>query len=376
VAPTDHLPSFVDDDELVLLDLTPNGAIKSMRSDITLQVNGFGDFSMRLPGKVKAVADLGGDVVPGLQDNQVSFLGFLQGPKVASVEATLDPARYASAIPLSAEFGYTRDGQKFDPSKPGTRGGAFTQTIDLHNLTARSETFYSGAPQPGPLAQELEALRCVSGIFTPETDLQQVCPMPAGLPMTAQQPVQRTTLVPLNFTVRVKLPVDAVLDSAEAAAVTQDSRGTQLQWTVWLPETVAGPADKSIAFAYHMPRFRMPGVQVDTIVFPLPASNFVPPGGGTWAQELKRQKDLAPSALLAQLGAASLHRVGDIAPPVGRPGPGPERPRFRLTIESGAIVKPKPAPPAPPRAQPWAVALALTMSVAAAAGAWLAWARN
>src|ERR1700730_16124515 len=81
-----RLPSFVDDDERVLVQLAPDGRITGMRDDLLIQVAGSGDYVLVLPGPVEAVTNQAGDAVPGLQDGHITFMGHLQGRKVLAAE--------------------------------------------------------------------------------------------------------------------------------------------------------------------------------------------------------------------------------------------------------------------------------------------------
>ena len=121
-----------------------------------------------------------------------------------------------------------------------------------------------------------------------------------------------------------------------------------------------------------------PALDFNIAVLPLPASVFTPPAGGDWPTSLRSAdpSTLETLGVKAQAGAASLHRIGDLAPPVNRPGPGPERVAYDLILDSGAVRTAPASPQEPLRAQPWAIALALVGALVVGANAWWAWSRH
>lgn len=377
-----RLPALVDDDEKVLVKLAPDGRVTGIRDDLLIQVAGSGDYVLVLPGRVEDVTNQGGDNPPGLQDGHISFLGHLEGRKVLAAEARLDVGRYAAELPLDVAIGYFQEGKRLDPAAAAGRSGIFREHIDIRNLTGKPMTFARGQPDIPVLAQVLEALRSVPSIYTPEIDLGSVYPLPAYLPMT-QPPdrpgsVEKQVYVPLRASVTVQLDSGTNLVSAPGAQVTQDARGSRLKWTTRLPADTDSGGDLALDFSYRTGRLRTPALDLGVAVLPLPPSVFTPPNGRDWPAYLQAADPptLESLAVKAQAGAASLHRIGDLPPPVGRPGPGPERVGYDLTLDSGAVPRPPTAPPVPLRAQPWAVALALIGALVAGANAWWAWSRH
>jgi hypothetical protein len=377
-----RLPSFVDDDERVLVQLAPEGRITGMRDDLLIQVAGSSDYVLVLPGPVEAVTNQAGDAVPGLQDGHIAFMGHLEGRKVLAAEARLDPKRYASQLPIEIGIGYFQDGRRVDPGAVTGHPGTFREHLDLKNLTGTAHTFSTGQPDSSVLGQVLEALRGVPSIYTPEIDLSSVYPLPASLPLTpvAGRPasVEKQVFVPLRANVTVQLDSSATLVSAPGAQVTQDARGTRVKWSIRLPADTDRGGESPLDFTYTTGRLRTPGLDFNVTVLPLPASVFTPPSGGDWAAYLPSAdpSTLETLAVKAQAGAASLHRVGDLPPPVNRPGPGPERVAYELILDSGAVPRARPGPSAPLRAEPWAVALALIGALVVGANAWWAWSRH
>lgn len=377
-----RLPSFVDDDEKVLVRLAPDGRVAGIRDDLLIQVTGSGDYVLVMPGPVEDVINQAGDAPPGLQDGHVTFMGHLEGRKVLAAEARLDPGRYASQLPIDIAIGYFEGATRLDPRAAAGRSGTFREHLDLRNLTGKAMTFDRGQADGSVLAQILEALRGVPSIYTPETDLGGVYPLPASLPLTQvpDQPgsVDKQVFVPLRANVTAQLDSGATLVSAPGAQVTQDARGTRLKWSLRLPTDTDSGGATALDFTYTTGRLRTPGLDFTVAVLPLPASVFTPPRGGDWAAYLPAAdpSTLETLAVKAQAGTASLHRIGDLPPPVNRPGPGPERVAYDLTLDSGAVPGRPTAPPAPPRAQPWAVALALFGALVVGANAWWAWSRH
>ena len=377
-----RLPSLVDDDEKVLVQLAPDGRVTGMRDDLLIQVAGSGDYVLVLPGRVEAVLNQGGDAVPGLQEGHITFMGHLEGRKVLAAEARLDPKRYAPQLPVEIGLGYQQAGKRLDPGAAAGRAGTFQEDIDLRNLTGRAMTFSVGQPDSSALGQVLEALRGVPSIYTPETDLNAVYPLAPFLPLipVAGRPatVDKQVFVPLRANVTAQLDSGATLVSAPGARVTRDARGTRLQWSTRIPADTDSGGQAKIHFTYTTGRLRTPALDFNIAVLPLPASVFTPPAGGDWPTYLRSAdpSTLETLGVKAQAGAASLHRIGDLAPPVNRPGPGPERVAYDLILDSGAVRTAPASPQEPLRAQPWAIALALVGALVVGANAWWAWSRH
>jgi hypothetical protein len=369
-----RLPLFMDDDEVVLGSLASDGHLVGLKSDMRIKVSGSGDYVVRLPGPVESVADLGGDSVPGLSAGHVSFLGRLSGGvKVIAAEAQLDLTKYPDVLPLSVKIAYA------GPSA-GTSRGTFTETIDLENLTGEPHQFQAGVPDSAPLAQVLEALRGVPGIFTPETDLATIYPVPTSLrlrpPITS---VDRQVFVPLAIEAIVKLPPGYELLDAPDAGIVRDSRGAQLRWFLRMPTDFESGGSRRLSLSFTgAPPLRTPSVEVKVTVVPMPGTLFEPPTEGSWALAVKSQpaSEMSSLSVLAQAGMASLHRIEDLSPPVGRPGPGPERVSYDLVLESAQPEKPRPKPEPPLRTEAWAVGLLCLGAVAVGANAWWAWSRH
>src|ERR1700682_3869610 len=320
-----RLPSFVDDDERVLAQLAPDGRVTGIRDDLLIQVAGGGDYVLVLPGPVDAVTNQGGDAVPGMQDGHITFMGHLEGRKVLAAEARLDPRRYAPQLPIEIAIAYFQAGRRLDPGAAEGHSGTFREHVDLRNLTGKTMSFSRGRPDSSVLSQILEALRGVPSVYTPETDLWAIHPLPASLPLApvAGRPtsVEKAVYVPLRANVTVQLDSSTTLVSAPGAQVTRDARGTRLKWSTRLPADTDGGAETALDLTYTSGRLRTPGLHSNVAVLPLPASVFTPPGGGDWGAYLPAAdpSTLESLAVKAQAGAASLHRIGDLPPPVSRP---------------------------------------------------------
>jgi hypothetical protein len=301
---------------------------------------------------------------------------------VLAAEARLDPRRYASQLPIEIAIGYFQGGTRVDPGAAAGHSGTFREHVDLRNLTGKAMTFSTGRPDTTVLGQVLEAMRGVPSVYTPEIGLSTVYPLPALLPLAPvgglAASVEKQVFVPLRANVTVQLDANTTLVSAPGAQVTQDARGTRLKWGIRLPADTDAGGDNALDFTYRTGRLRTPGLDFNVAVLPLPASVFTPPGGGDWAAYLPGadSSTLEALAVKGQAGAASLHRIADLPPPVNRPGPGPERVAYDLILDSGAVPGPPTAPPAPVRPQPWAVALTLVGAVLVGANAWWAWSRH
>lgn len=379
-APGSVLPSFVDDDERVLAKLAPDGHVVSMRSDVLLQLAGRGDFVVIMPGPVLDVVDLGGDATPSLQDGHVTFQGHVEGKKLLAAEAGLDVGRYSSTLPLRLDIKYFAGNREIDPRSAAGSAGDFRESIAIHNFTGQNQAFLRGQPEPAALTRVLEALKGVPGIYTPETDLGALYPLPATIPVTAgagAMSIEQPVFVPLAIDVTAQLDPGANVGEARGATVTRDERGTRLRWRVLLPADTTSGADASLEVTFHSDRLRMPGLDFNVQVQPLPSAVFTPPGGGAWDQYIAAADPttLEQLSLKAQSGSASLHRVQDAPPPINRPGSGPEKVSYNLVLDSG-VVAAAPPPPALPAPQPWAIALVAVGALVVGANAWWAWSRN
>jgi hypothetical protein len=371
------LPAFIDDDELVRARLDPTGAVRSLTSDIRLKVSGSGDFSMVLPGPVSSVANLGGDAAPSLVNGHVAFQGFLAGAlRTLAAEATLDPAKVS--LPVRMKVIYSREGIPVKPNAVVGQRGTFGQEIQVDNLTGTDVVFTTGLPaSAAQLAQVLEALRGVDAVWTPETNLADTLPVPQNLDLTGDTvTLPESVLVPMRLSTAVRLPAGVTVVDSGGADVSRDARGTVLRWGFRLPFQAGEGGSNRIRITYRTASFRVPAVETTADVRPLPSDLFEPPGGGAWADFLRRVKPSPALSLLAQTGMASLHRIGDLAPPVGRPGPGPENVRYDLVLESGTAAGDRGAPPPPVKAEWWAVLLALLAGALVVANAYWAWSRH
>jgi hypothetical protein len=373
------LPTFVDDDERVIGQLGADGRVVSLRDDIKLQVSGNGDFVVVMPGRVDGVVDQGGDEPPGLQDGRVSFMGHLAGKKLLAAEAQLDAAAYAPMLPLRIDIAYFSGDAQVDPQAAQGSAGDFRQVISLHNLTGKPQGFVAGRPDAASLAQALEALRGVPAVYTPETDLGSLYPLPSAIPVQpAANPLPlQTVFVPLTIDIDARLDPGVSVGDIKGATITRDDRGTRVRWRVVLPADPAGGGDATLSLPYHSDHLRLPGLDFNVSVVPLPAAGFTPPGNGRWSDYLATASPDTQEQLSikAQAGAATLHRITDLQPPVSRPGPGPEKVSYQLLLDSGQQQAAAPAP-VPATAQPWALALLAVGVVVAAANAWWAWSRS
>ena len=377
-----RLPAFVDDDELVLVQLAPDGRVRGMRSNVKLLVTGSGDFDITLPGRVEDVIDQGGDSPPALSDGHVQFLGHVEGRKLLSVESTLDPGLYGPRLPVSIGVQYFEGSQAIDPAAAEGRAGTFREHLTIDNLTGRKTAFIPGQPDRAALATVLEALRNVPAVYTPETDLQSLYPLPRALPLTAPATttpaVEKNVFAPLSLVVTLNLDAGATLQAAPGADITRDQRGTRLRWSLRLPQDTDSAGIVDLDLTYQTSSHRAPAADFNVTVIPLPGALFEPPGGGDWPTHLRSAapSELAALAVKAQAGAASLHRIADVSPPVNRPGPGPERVTYILTLDSGTPAA-MPAPPGQPlQPQPWAVVMAALVALLVVVNAWWAWSRH
>ena len=145
-----RLPSLVDDDEKVLLQLAPDGRVTGMRDDLLIQVAGSGDYVLVLPGRVEAVLNQGGDAVPGLQDGHITFMGHLEGRKVLAAEARLDPKRYAPQLPVEIGIGYQQTGKRLDPGEAPLDAALREAQHWLRTLTAKEALAQINSLPRGP----------------------------------------------------------------------------------------------------------------------------------------------------------------------------------------------------------------------------------
>jgi hypothetical protein len=195
--------------------------------------------------------------------------------------------------------------------------------------------------------------------------------------MSAPQSTEsHDTYVPLSLLVSVRLPGDATVSDAGGAVVTAEPKGSLLSWALRLPDGPVAGGAKALSFTYAATHPRVPAVEIRADSLPLPAALFTAPGGGAWRAYLGGIADRTAFGLLAQEGAASLHRIGDLTPPVGRPGPGPEKVKYDLVLDSGSATVTPPRPPPPAHGQLWAIALVIALGLFALLNAAWAWARH
>jgi hypothetical protein len=368
-------PLYLDDDETVRAQLNPGGDVAALSDAVILRIRGSGDYAIFMPGTATLVANLGGDSPPGLQEGHVSFLGNLVGQGQLGADVTLEP-QAARDLPLKVRFAYSVAGRPVDPAALGSQRGPVTVRIDVVNLTAAPHQFVRGSAAVANLAPILETLRQVPAVYTPETDMATLLPLPSTLPVPAAAQEQHDTYVPFAISLAVKLAAGETVVDGGAADVSADPRGARLTWLHRLPAAPDGAGSETVTFTYSGSHPRLPSIEVKADPLPLPASVFTPPGGGPWAAYLARTTDRVGPTLLAQEGAASLHRIQDLVAPLNRPGPGPQKVRYDLVLDSGGVAITPTRPSAPPRAEPWAVILLFALASFAAANAVAAWARH
>lgn len=370
------LPAFLDDDEVVVARIDADGQIVEMHDLITLKMQGQGDFDIRMPGEVKAVADRGGESPPRLDAGHVVFMGFLLGSKVASADATLDADRYSRAIPVSLRIKYSVNGQELKAGRihPGSR---VDETIELANRTGvdasvlRGEV--AGSAGRATLAQTLEALRGVARVYTPEINLNAAFPLPSVIPLGVAAPDPVRLLVPMKVVATVRLPTATTLLEAGGATVQRAGSTTRAAWTFFLPSDPGSGGDRALHLRY-IANGAPPALDISVTLFPFPPALFQPVGAPDWPSALTGQSTTADLVVLAQTAAADLHRIAELTPPLGRPGPGPERVQYQLSLPAAAPAAAAPAPP--PRAEPLAVAATIVLVALVAANAWWAWSRH
>ncbi|GAC1577860.1 MAG: hypothetical protein NVS3B24_09460 [Candidatus Dormibacteria bacterium] len=370
-------PEFVDEDETVRARIDASGHVTSLVDDALIKIRGSGDYVLQLPARVSQVANLGGDSVPGLQDGHVSFLGHAVGAQQLGVEATLDIAQ-AKTLPLSIQLSYAAGGRVIPANDVVRARGPVTVTLVMTNLTAQPHAFVRGSASAAPLARVLDALRQAGGIYIPEVNLGDQLPVPAALPIQGPtRPETRDTFVPLAMTVSVKLPAGvSVTAPSPGADLTVDSHGTRLSWTRRLPATTEAPGVDTLSFTVSGGAHRPPALAIRADPLPLPAAVFTAPGGGSWAAYLGGRPDRAAETVLAQEGMASLHRIGELAQPLGRPGPGPVKVKYDFILDSVDAPRSPPTAPRGVRGQPAVVLLTIAATGAAALYAARTWARH
>jgi hypothetical protein len=370
------LPAFLDDDELVVVRIDGDAKAVEMHDLITLKMQGQGDFDVRMPGLVRAVADRGGESPPSLDAGQVVFMGFIAGAKVASADATMDAKSYLPRIPVSLRIQHSVGGRVLTASqiKPGNQ---VDETIEIGNLTGRDASVLRGealgAAGQKALAQTLESLRAVARVYTPELNLNATFPLPSVIPLGPATDVPVRLYVPMQVVATVRLPSTVTLLDAGGSTVQQAGRTTRAVWSFSLPSALASGGDRALHLRY-VSNGSPPALDIKVTPFPFPAAVFQPPGSADWASALARQPATADLVVLAQTAAADTHRIGELTPLVGRPGPGPERVQYEFIFPAPP---PAAAPPAaPPRPQPLAIAAVVGVLALGAANAWWAWSRH
>ncbi|MHB8508058.1 MAG: hypothetical protein ACYDGR_05330 [Candidatus Dormibacteria bacterium] len=377
-APTgaDRLPAFLDDDETVTARLDPTGAVSRLTDAIKLKLVGNGDYSFHLPNPVTSAVDQGGDVPPALDAGSVEFMGFATGAGHLDALTTLDPAAYRARLPFQLTITYTLDGRPVSPEAAAGKAGRVAIAIDFENTTGQPRTFLSGQPDPVTLGAALDALYRVPDVFTPETNLQTIFPLPSTIRLRgATSAVQRQVYAPLHLTTRVNIPAGTAEIGAAGAELATDSRGSSARWQAHVPENSTADGHLRLSISYTTAHFRVPSMDFLVDVIPLPPADFAGPTGESWKGHLGGA-DLPALALLAQAGAASIHRIADVAPLVNRPGPGPQKVRFEVVLDSGVAPVRAPVIEASPHASIPAIGLLALAAFLLGANAWWAWSRH
>jgi hypothetical protein len=372
-----RLPQFLDDDELLVAQLHPDGTPAKVFDDVTLKLKGSGDFAFKMVNPVLSVTDQGGDDPAALEDGHMAFRGFLTGAKVLKARGELPPAAFGKGLPIIATIAYGRGGQPADPARLEGTGGAFSESVIVTNLTGHAAKFASGKAATAGLAQALDALRQVGDVYTPESDLQGLFPLPPSLSFSGRTTdVSATVFAPMLVKVTARLDAATVVTDAGGASVTKDQKGTRLDWVLRLPEDTSSGGDAAIKFLYSSARFRRPGIEVNADVVPLPSKVFTPPSGKRWSDYLAGAPDPAALAVLAQAGAASINTIGGLSLPLNRPGPGPVKVHYDLILESSSPPRSHAPVAAPARLQPWAALLSILAAGLIVSNAWWSWSRH
>jgi hypothetical protein len=366
------LPGALDDDEVITARLRPDGGVQSMSDQVTLKVTGGGDYVLDLPGRAASVADSGGDSPPSLQDGRVEFLGHVEGSELLAADAQL-PGTDESMLPVRVALTYESGGRPVDPVSLLGSSASITMQVSVTNATGADTQLITGRPTTagrGTLLRAAAALRGAVQDYSPEVPLQALHPLPESFSIAPPPAMGTVTVfVPLSVSVQVTLPRSARVSSELSPHLARSAKGDVVRWTDVLADSLGSPSRLAHEVAFSEQSFAVPGVEVS--VDPAPPSS----AAVSAAETMLASGDYAGAERNIEYDAAALHHIADLVAPIGRPGPGPQRLRYQLVLDSrSARVRSAGAPPRGP--YPLPLALSCLGLLALGLNGWWLWSRN
>lgn len=352
------VPGPVVNDEQVLVGLTGDGQVQTVRLEQRLRLTGTGDYQVRERGPARAAEPLGDEPPPVTKFGAVVWQGFSPGERELAALLTLDPMLEAARLPLQATV--SKDGA---PLEPGGRVlGPGQVIVRLENTTVQPVTLPTAADAlAAPVAAGLDtALAAASAPVGPRLPAAGGA-LPAAVPTTGDATVQTDVGVPLDITGTVRLPGATVT----GPGTTPLPGGADLSGTL--------PPGQSVDLLVEATSGGT--LDLDLTVTPtLDARTLAPPAGAqTWAAWAAGGPDVparrAALDLLIQTTAIGA-RATSFAPYLGADLPGTGTTQFRYGFAS---VEQAPAAPVTLTPRPGPIAattLATLLLGVAGVGLW------
>jgi len=150
-------PGRVHDDELVEIDLGPDGTPARVRVTQRLTLVGQGDYSLRVPGPAATLETLPtSESQPGLRRGSVIWQGFSPGRRRLDARMDLYPEREAPRLPLRVTLELTANGAPLALGDSAT--GPFTAVLRIENVTAIPTRIADADADPRAVAGALDAI--------------------------------------------------------------------------------------------------------------------------------------------------------------------------------------------------------------------------
>lgn len=331
------LPGAVEDDELVTVEVAPDGVPAEVGVRQRLVVHGLGDFRFKVSGPAQTVEALpDSEAEPGLRKGAVLWQGFSAERKVLSSEMLLFPDQEAIRLPLRVTYEQTAEGESsLEPSS-----GALSARLTIENRSASPVTITSARGDAAEVARALDA------IAARLRDGERPRPGENGVPQTLapRGPTKDLTRsIPATFLVSGRLTFeDGLLDNAVVA-------GGRIVRSVDGPPVVrfrgyVGRGDlRSLEVSLDgvARDLGRPVLEVVARPAPPPAAIAAPPGGGTWsdlvaAGEIQDTRPMWNRIMEICWGIAKLRQYDAY---LGNPDPtGPATTEYRFRLAA-------PAPP-------------------------------
>jgi hypothetical protein len=255
--------------ELVDVGVDDDGTPRSVRVLQRILVRPSGDYVFSLPAPVLSVRPgPGTQSTPGQRENELLWQGFSPGRRVLVAWVELRPVESARVLPVRARVETRVDGTVLEAGQ--RRSGELDVSLTVENVTSASARAFSAQAEPLSVAQALDELRRAvrrdlagEGVFVRVLGPVQAVRKPIAAPLR----VEGTLSFPPG-TARLEGAPDGVV---RVSGLLDGLRRTKLRLVLRGRATNASP-----------PRLRL------RVTSQSLASQFTPPGGGTWVEAFRR----------------------------------------------------------------------------------------